>query len=104
MLIDKSQVWYSFYFAIAFFVKKNLDRFYTVSSVEPFYCAKLKLVIEVDGDTHFSFEAQAKDKARTNILQGYGLEIIRFNNDDVLGNFEAVCEEIQSYLDPSNPP
>ena len=64
-----------------------------------FYCAKLKLVIEVDGDSHFTVEAQAKDKERTDILQGYGLTVIRFTNDDVLNNLEGVCETIYGWLD-----
>ena len=48
--------------------------------------------------SHFSAEAQAKDEARTTILQGYGLSVIRFTNDDVLHNFEAVCEQIHLRL------
>ena len=79
--------------------QKPIDNF-----IVDFYCAKLKLAIEVDGNSHFSSEAQAKDEARTNILQGYGLRVIRFTNDDVSNNFEAVFEKIQGYLDPPNPP
>ena len=101
MALAEKKLWYEFLRTFPFRVlrQKPIDNF-----IVDFYCAKLKLVIEVDGDSHFSPEAQAKDEARTNILQGYGLKVIRFTNDDVLGNFEAVCEEIQGYLDPPNPP
>jgi very-short-patch-repair endonuclease len=60
-----------------------------------FYCAKLKLVIEVDGDSHFNEEAQAYDEQRTRILEGYGLRVLRFTNTEVLQNFEAVGEAIE---------
>ena len=101
MILAEKKLWYEYLRTFPFRVlrQKPIDNF-----IVDFYCAKLKLVIEVDGDTHFFPEAQAKDEARTNILQGYGLTVIRFTNDDVLENFEAVCEEIQSYLDPPNPP
>jgi very-short-patch-repair endonuclease len=58
----------------------------------------LKLVIEVDGDSHFTNEGMKKDIRRTEILEGYGLRVIRFTNDEVLHNFEAVCEKIESFL------
>ena len=68
-----------------------------------FYCPKLKLVIEVDGDSHFTPEGMDYDAARTNILEGYGLQVIRFTNDEVLHNFEVVCERISGFI-PPNPP
>ena len=63
-----------------------------------FYCPKLKLVIEVDGETHFTSEAQEYDQMRSDVLRGYGLEIIRFTNNDVLNNLPAVCDKIEKYL------
>jgi very-short-patch-repair endonuclease len=59
-----------------------------------FYCAALKLVIEIDGESHFTDEGQAYDAARTQILEGYGLKVIRFTNDEVINQFESVCEKI----------
>ncbi len=61
-----------------------------------FYCHSLKLVIEVDGDSHFNEMAQAYDAKRTLILEGYGLQILRFTNQQVLHDFEAVCMEIEA--------
>jgi len=60
-----------------------------------FYCAALKLVIEVDGDSHFTDEGKAYDLKRTSILEGYGLQVVRFTNDEVLNNFEGVCQQIE---------
>jgi len=75
-----------------------------------FYCPKRYLVIEVDGDSHFTEEGQASDIERTQILEAYGLKVLRFTNDEVLNNFEAVCEAIgkfylpQILIDQGNPP
>ncbi|MEL7086276.1 MAG: endonuclease domain-containing protein [Cyanobacteria bacterium J06597_1] len=60
-----------------------------------FYCAKLKLVIEVDGSGHFTEEGKAYDQRRTQRLEGYGLRVIRFTNREVLKEFEWVCEQIE---------
>ena len=59
-----------------------------------FYCHTLRLVIEVDGDVHFTDDAQVYDTERTQILESYGLQVIRFTNDQVMDDFEAVCREI----------
>ncbi|NEO00489.1 MAG: endonuclease domain-containing protein [Moorea sp. SIO3I7] len=66
-----------------------------------FYCAALKLVIEVDGESHYTEAGQAYDQERSQILEGYGLKVIRFTNDEVLHNFEAVCVRISSELPPN---
>jgi len=56
----------------------------------------------VDGDYHYTEYAKAYDEDRTHILEGYGLKVIRFTNDEVLHNFEAVCDIISSEI-PSSP-
>ena len=63
-----------------------------------FYCPKLKLVIEIDGDSHFTPEAQEYDQVRSDVLRGYGLEVIRFTNQDVMDNLAGVCEVIEHYF------
>jgi very-short-patch-repair endonuclease len=68
-----------------------------------FYCAALKLVIEVDGESHFTDEGQAYDAERTRVLEGYGLRVIRFTNDEVIHRFEGVCRQIWEMI-PLNPP
>lgn len=60
------------------------------------YCAALKLVIEIDGDTHATEDGRRYDQERTRVLEGYGLRVVRFSNDDVLHHFEAVCQQIAS--------
>ncbi|MFA4833694.1 MAG: DUF559 domain-containing protein [Patescibacteria group bacterium] len=76
-----------------------------------FYCSELKLIIEIDGETHIAEEDRKYDKERTKVLEGYGLEVLRFWNDDILNGIEAVGEIIEGEmrkikfpLIKSNPP
>ena len=59
-----------------------------------FYCAKAKLIIELDGSQHYSEEAQQKDAVRTAALEQYGLTVIRIPNNEVNHNFQSVCQMI----------
>ncbi len=68
-----------------------------------FYCPKLKLVIEIDGDSHFTDEGKARDRSRTQVLEGYGLKVMRFTNDEVLNNFEGVCRQLEEMIPPTPP-
>ena len=63
-----------------------------------FYCPELKLIIEVDGESHFSEDAQAYDKIRDAYMLGLGLITIRYNNHDVMHNIEAIYQSIQQYI------
>jgi very-short-patch-repair endonuclease len=66
-----------------------------------FYCAALKLAIEVDGDHHFTEEGKASDEERTKVLEGYGLRVVRFTNGEVMHQFEGVCQQIEELIPPT---
>ena len=66
-----------------------------------FYCAELKLVIEVDGDSHFSEQGLAYDRERTQYIEEKGMRVLRFTNDEVLYQTDAVREKIYGVRDPS---
>ena len=59
-----------------------------------FYCAEVKLCIEIDGDSHLEKAQQEYDVARTEYLESRGHKIIRFTNDDVRFNIHAVAQTI----------
>jgi very-short-patch-repair endonuclease len=59
-----------------------------------FYCAEAKLLIEIDGGSHLAKEQIEYDKARTEYLEALGYKVIRFTNDDVRYNINAVADEI----------
>lgn len=63
-----------------------------------FYCAKLKLVIEIDGKQHFTKDGKMYDEERTNVLKSYDLKEIRFTNDEVRNQFEMVCKKIEEFI------
>jgi very-short-patch-repair endonuclease len=64
-----------------------------------FYCAKLKLVIEVDGDSHFMDETVAQaDLERTKQLESLGLKVIRFTNNEVFTHLDGVIEAIEEMI------
>ena len=63
-----------------------------------FYCAALKLVIEIDGSQHYEPETAHRDAERTAYLEGLGLRVLRFSNYDVEVHFEAVCAAIEREL------
>ena len=72
--------------------------------IADFYCHKLKLVIEVDGEIHDIEETREHDDGRTGHLEHFGIKVIRFTNDEVLGNEELVIKQIRKYLDESASP
>lgn len=66
--------------------------------IADFYCTKLKLVIEIDGESHFDDEAIEYDIIRTNFFKNLGIEVIRFNNDEVMTNIEGIFDVISKVL------
>jgi very-short-patch-repair endonuclease len=61
-----------------------------------FAALDLKFIIEVDGGQHDGHAARGAE--RTRILQEWGYHVIRFWNNDVLGNTEGVLEVIAQEL------
>ena len=68
------------------------------SFIVDFYCPDEKLVIELDGDFHFDEKAIKDDERRTQKLETEGLRVIRFENQEVLLNLEAVLLKIKSHF------
>ena len=67
-----------------------------------FASRKAKLVIELDGGQHDW--QQASDASRTRRIEAAGYRVLRFWNNDVLGNLEGVLSEIQRALPPTPDP
>ena len=64
-----------------------------------FYCPKLKLVVEIDGESHYTDDGKTYDEVRTYVLEGYGLKVLRFKNSQIMNDFEQVCTTINKYAD-----
>jgi very-short-patch-repair endonuclease len=65
--------------------------------VVDFYCAKLKLAIELDGDLHFSEDAQQYDFERQKYIEEFNIKFLRFTNDDIYKNLDGVMQTIHSF-------
>ena len=66
-----------------------------------FVCQAVKLVVEVDGETHAGAQAAGRDALRTAFLEREGYRVIRFANAEVIGNPDGVSEAIRLALAPS---
>ena len=60
-----------------------------------FYCHKAGVAIELDGAQHYEPDATEYDKARTEHLNGLGIEVLRFSNKDIDNNFREACDKIK---------
>jgi very-short-patch-repair endonuclease len=63
--------------------------------IADFYCAKLKLVIEVDGCIHEIPEYQDHDIGRSEILNDFGITVIRFTNEQIMNEIDYTLEQIE---------
>lgn len=63
-----------------------------------FYCHEEKLAIELDGGGHNESSQQEYDAERTKVLEGAGIRVLRFWNDDVLKNTDDVLNSIFAAL------
>jgi very-short-patch-repair endonuclease len=70
-------------------------RQYSVDAyVVDFYCSELRLVIEIDGNSHLQGDAPAYDIARQTLLESLGLVVLRFTNRQVYTELDAVIDTI----------
>ena len=62
--------------------------------IADFYCAKARLVVELDGGGHYTAEQAEQDRRRTEALERMNLKVLRVCNLDIQRNFRGVCEHI----------
>ena len=65
--------------------------------ITDFVCLSKKLVIEVDGKIHL--QQKEYDRLRTARLNELGYQVIRFTNEEVLGNPDKVQAKVKEYLE-----
>ena len=66
--------------------------------VVDFYCDKLKLIIEVDGEVHSLAQNSDYDLKRQEILILNGYNVIRVSSFDIETDIDSVVEKIRSYI------
>ena len=98
MTKEERHLWYDFLrdYPIRFLRQKILGNY-----IVDFYCAKAKLVIELDGSGHYTESGQQYDEERRAFLEDFGLTIIRIPNTEIYDNFQGVCEQIEALVKQS---
>ena len=74
-----------------------LDKFIVDS-----YCNEKKLVVELDGSVHDEKISKEYDEARTAMLAGLNVFVLRFRNEEVINNMQNVLERIRTIADMLN--
>jgi very-short-patch-repair endonuclease len=64
--------------------------------IADFFCWEAKLIVEVDGAQHA--DRVGYDSARSEQLAGQGYKVLRFWNNEVLGDLEVVLAKIRTEL------
>ena len=85
------KLWYCFLskYPVRFQRQKAIGNY-----IVDFYCAGSKLAIELDGGGHYDPKSIQKDEYRTQEIEKYGIEVIRFCNLDIDKHFYEVCSVI----------
>ena len=96
----ENKLWYEFLrgYPVRFQRQKSIGNY-----IADFYCAKAKLVIELDGSGHFTNAQISYDENRTHELNSCGLRVLRFSNSDVDNEFVGVCVAIDAAVKKSLP-
>jgi very-short-patch-repair endonuclease len=63
-----------------------------------FFCYELMLGIEVDGYSHQFLEVYTKDGIKEKRMNGLGITVLRFSDDEVLNEMENVLRAIEFYI------
>lgn len=94
------KLWYEFLrdYPLRFQRQKAIGNY-----IADFYCAKARLVVELDGGGHYTVEQIKKDSMRTKELESMNLKVLRISNLDIDRNFSGVCEYIDLAVKKSLP-
>ena len=95
MTRQEKHLWYDFLktYPVQFRRQKQFGDY-----IVDFYCAKARLVIELDGSGHYEEEQELYDRKRTAYLQRMGLKEIRYTNLQIARQFKEVCEDIYKHV------
>ena len=78
-------------------MKERFLRQYSVDNyIIDFYCPKLKIAIEIDGDVHEQEEQKKHDIIRQEYLERLGIKFLRLKNDELFDNPNKAFERIEN--------
>lgn len=67
--------------------------------IADFMCKELMLIIEVDGSIHELEEVRKNDEERQKALEEAGFTVLRFTNEEVLTNIQAVFSFLEEWIE-----
>ena len=63
-----------------------------------FYCPKLKLAVEIDGNVHDLPDQKKHDAKRQKYLETFGITFVRIKNEEFLGNPDKAFRKIEEKI------
>ena len=95
MTPEEKHLWYDFLKRLPFNVRRqhNIENY-----IVDFYIAEKKIVIEVDGRQHLLPEHKEADEQRDTTLSSWKITVLRYSNNNIRNNFNAVCADILKNL------
>ena len=95
MTKQERHLWYDFLKGLSV----NVNRQKPIGPyIVDFYIASSKLIIELDGSQHYEPNNQKSDNLRDEYFNGIGIRVLRYPNNEIDTNFEAVCKDILANL------
>ena len=95
MTPEEKHLWYDFLKRLPYNVRRqhNIENY-----IVDFYIAEKKIVIELDGIQHTSYDHQQKDKTRDERLSEWGITVLRYPNESIRREFNWVASDILAHL------
>ena len=99
MTKEERHLWYDFLakLPVRFRRQKIVGRY-----IADFYCAKAKIVVELDGGQHYEAAASRCDAIRDAWMAQQGITVLRYSNAEIQQNFQGVCSDILLHLKERN--
>ena len=92
---EEKKIWYGYLRHL----KPNFHRQRIIGNyIVDFYIAEKKIVIEIDGIQHGSYEHQQKDKVRDSKLSKWEITVLRYSNESIRREFNWVAGDILAHL------
>ncbi len=67
-----------------------------------FYCPKLRLAVEIDGDSHGFDEAIQRDKFKEKYLSKLGMHLIRYDDNELKSNIQGTIDHLIDWIENPN--
>ncbi|MFY0690215.1 MAG: endonuclease domain-containing protein [Cyclobacteriaceae bacterium] len=67
--------------------------------IADFMCIPLRLIVEVDGNSHNNEQVAVNDRKRQERLEQLGFLVVRYTNNEVLGDIKGVSRHLKGVME-----